>query len=126
MFLPRICDHLSKPITSSPNNGSGLALNVLTTVFNLLPRENTVRFNVFEAIVGLVRNTGSWEALRPQLGKLEWWMREWDVDEEDQRKLFRKIVDVADEAGEEEYVPLCPFIFHFALFPCYHVKYLKC
>ena len=35
MFLPRICDNLSKPVTSSPLNGPGLALNILTTIFNL-------------------------------------------------------------------------------------------
>jgi translation initiation factor 3 subunit M len=49
MFLPRICDNLSKPITSSPINGPGLALNALTTIFNLLKPENEVRMNVFQA-----------------------------------------------------------------------------
>lgn len=102
MFLPKICDHLSKPVTSSPANGSGLALNILSTVFNLLPPGNSVRSNVFEAVVQLVKNTGSFDALRPQLKKLDAWIVEWDIDEEDQRKLFVKIADVADDASEEE------------------------
>src|SRR5258708_36637278 len=42
MFLPRICENLSKPITSSPINGPGLPLNKLTTIFNLLPPDNNV------------------------------------------------------------------------------------
>jgi translation initiation factor 3 subunit M len=40
--------------------------------------------------------------LRPQLKKLDTWIEQWDVDEEDQRKLFGQIADVAEDAGEEE------------------------
>jgi translation initiation factor 3 subunit M len=102
IFLPRICDNLSKPITSSPVNGPGLALNVLTTVFNLLQPDNEVRFNVFQAVLRLVKNHGLFEMLRPQLKKLDTWIKEWEVDEEDQRKLYGQITDVAEDAGEAE------------------------
>ncbi|RFU35174.1 hypothetical protein B7463_g1122, partial [Scytalidium lignicola] len=102
MFLPRICDHLSKPITSSPVNGAGLALSVLTTVFNLIQPENEVRFNIFQAILRLIKSTGMWDTLKPQLGQLDKWIAEWDIDEEDQRKLFTQIADVAEDSGEEE------------------------
>lgn len=107
MFLPRICDNLSKPITSSPISGPGLALNILSTVFNLLAPDNEVRFNVFQAIVRLVKTNGLFEMLKPQLPKLDGWLEEWDVDEEDQRKLFSQIADVAEDAGESEYVYQC-------------------
>ena len=40
--------------------------------------------------------------LRPQLKKLDGCLVEWDVDEEDQRKLFGLIADAAEDAGEEE------------------------
>jgi translation initiation factor 3 subunit M len=104
MFLPRICDNLSKPVTSSPLNGPGLALNILTTIFNLLAPDNEVRFNVFQAIIRLVKTSGLFETLKPQLQKLDGWLEEWEVDEEDQRKLFGQIADAAEDAGEEEYV----------------------
>ena len=58
MFLPKVCENLSRPIVSSPLNSSGLALSVLTTVFNLLDPENEVRFNVFQAILQLVKKSG--------------------------------------------------------------------
>ncbi|PMD24855.1 PCI-domain-containing protein [Hyaloscypha hepaticicola] len=102
IFLPRICDNLSRPISSSPVNGPGLALSVLTTVFNLLQPDNEVRFNVFQAILRLVKTSGLFEMLRPQLKKLDAWLVEWEVDEEDQRKLYAQIADTADDAGEEE------------------------
>ncbi|TVY82563.1 Eukaryotic translation initiation factor 3 subunit M [Lachnellula suecica] len=101
MFLPRICENLSKPITSAPVNGAGLALNVLTTIFNLLQPDNEVRSNVFTAILRLVKNSGNFETLRPQLKKLDTWIEEWDLDEEDQRKLFGQLADVAEENGEQ-------------------------
>jgi len=104
MFLPLICENLSKPITSSPINGPGLALSVLTTIFNLLAPDNEVRFNVFQAILRLVKAGGLFETLKPQLKKLDSWLEEWEVDEEDQRKLFGQIADVAEDAGEEEYI----------------------
>ncbi|PMD52074.1 PCI-domain-containing protein [Hyaloscypha bicolor E] len=102
IFLPRICENLSRPILSSPVNGPGLALSVLTTVFNLLQPDNEVRFNVFQAILRLVKTSGLFEMLRPQLKKLDTWLVEWDVDDEDQRKLFGQIADAAEDAGEEE------------------------
>jgi translation initiation factor 3 subunit M len=102
MFLPKVCENLSRPIVSSPLNSSGLALSVLTTVFNLLDPENEVRFNVFQAILQLVKKSGLYEMLRPQLKKLDTWIEEWDIDEEDQRKLFVQVADVAADVGEAE------------------------
>lgn len=108
MFLPRMCDNLTKPITSAPVNGSGLALNVLTTIFNLLQPDNEVRFNVFQAILRLVKNSGNYETLRPQLKKLDQWIGEWDLDEEEQRKIFGLLADAAEDAGESGYVLVLP------------------
>ena len=102
IFLPKVCENLSRPITSSPLNGPGLALSVLTTIFNLLAPDNEVRFNVFQAILRLVKTNGLFETLRSQLKKLDTWVQEWELDEEDQRKLFALVADVADDAGEEE------------------------
>jgi translation initiation factor 3 subunit M len=101
MFLPKVCENLSRPITSSPVNGTGLALSVLTTLFNLLQPDNEVRYNVFQTILRLVKTSGLFEMLRPQLKRLDTWIEQWDVDEEDQRKLFSQIADVAEDAGEE-------------------------
>lgn len=103
-MLPRMCDNLSKPITSAPVNGPGLALSVLTTIFNLLQPDNDVRYNVFQAVLRLVRSSGAFEQLRPQLKKIDTWLEEWDMDEEDDRKIFLQIAEVAGEAGEQEYV----------------------
>jgi translation initiation factor 3 subunit M len=102
IFLQKVCDNLSRPIASSPVNGAGLALSVMTTLFNLLQPSNEVRFNVFQAILRLVKSSGLFEMLRPQLKKLDTWIEQWDIEEEDQRKLFGQIADVAEEANEEE------------------------
>jgi translation initiation factor 3 subunit M len=117
MFLPKVCENLSRPITSSPINGPGLALSVLTTLFNLLRPDNEVRFNVFQAILRLVKTSGLFEMLRPQLAKVDTWIEQWDIDEEDQRKLFGQIADIAEDAGEEELVPFTLYSRYLLTFP---------
>ncbi|MCJ1360106.1 MAG: hypothetical protein MMC33_010109 [Icmadophila ericetorum] len=101
-FLPKICTNLSAPIVSSPSNSSGLALVVLTMIFNIIVPDNDVRYHVFMAILRVVRNSSSFESLKPQLKNLDSWVQQWESDEEEQRKLFLTIADVAGEAGEDE------------------------
>lgn len=87
---------------SSPSNGSGLALSVLTTIFNILPPNSETRYHVFMAILRVVRSSSSFEALKPQLKNIDSWVVQWETDEEDQRKLYLGIADVASEAGEDD------------------------
>lgn len=108
MFLPKVCENLSRPITSSPVNGSGLALSVLTTLFNLLEEKNPVRYHVFASILQTVKKSGLFEMLRPELKKLDEWFALWKTDAEDQRDMLVSIADVAEDAGENEYVPFYP------------------
>jgi translation initiation factor 3 subunit M len=90
---------------SSPQHGAGLALSVLTTLFNLLPPDNDVRFHIFINILRVIKINGFYDMLRPQLKKLDTWFEQWETDEEDQRKLYLEIANVAEESGEEEFVP---------------------
>ena len=49
-----------------------------------------------------MRLSSSFDALRSQLKNLDSWVVQWESDEEDQRKLFLSIADVAEQAGEDE------------------------
>ncbi|KAI1497379.1 hypothetical protein F5X99DRAFT_421424 [Biscogniauxia marginata] len=102
MFLPRICDNLSKPVTSSPVHGPGLALNALTNIFNMLPPDHELRFNVFMAILRFLKLHGMFENLKRYLPNLDGWLKEWDVDDEDKRKLYESIAEAASDSGDEE------------------------
>jgi translation initiation factor 3 subunit M len=100
MFLPRVCDNLTKPITSSPLNGPGLALNVLTTIFNMLKPDDDLRFNVFMAILRFLKFHGMFENLKPYLKNLDFWMEDWETDSEDQRQAYEAIAETAHDAGD--------------------------
>ncbi|KAL6716268.1 hypothetical protein ACLMJK_005834 [Lecanora helva] len=100
-YLPRICQHLSSPIRSSPINGPSLALSILTTVFNILPTTSETRYHVFLTVLKVIRASSSFELLRPQLKNLDSWIAAWETDEEDQRKLYLEIAQAASDAGEE-------------------------
>ncbi|KIW01626.1 uncharacterized protein PV09_06814 [Verruconis gallopava] len=102
MFLNRICQYLSKPITSSPQNGTGLALSILSTIFNTVPADNEARFHIFRAILSVVKNSGNFETLKPQLKNLDQWIAQWDIDAEEQRQLFLEISETAEASGETD------------------------
>ncbi|KAK3943628.1 hypothetical protein QBC46DRAFT_351209 [Diplogelasinospora grovesii] len=100
--LPTVCQNLLKPITSSPTHGFTLASNALSTIFNLLDKNNPLRYNVFMQIARFVRQHGQFELLKPRLKNLEVWLEEWDVDDEQQRRLYIEVAEAASEAGDEE------------------------
>ncbi|KAF1830024.1 PCI-domain-containing protein [Decorospora gaudefroyi] len=102
MFLPKMCQNLSAPISSSPNNGGGLALSILSTIFNTTQPNSEVRYHVLLAILRVIRATSNFETLRPQLKQLDSWLAAWETDEEDARKLYLAVSDVAAHAGEDE------------------------
>lgn len=102
MFLPRVCENLMKPITSSPVNGTGLALTALSNIFNMLPVKNELRYNVFMAILQFLKHHSMFDNLKGFLPCLHQWFIDWDIDEEDQRKLYIQVAEVAREAGDEK------------------------
>jgi translation initiation factor 3 subunit M len=93
---------LTAPITSSPANGGGLALNVLGTIFNTIPATSELRYHILLAINRVIRATSNFETLRPQLKPLDQWLEQWDMEDEDTRKLYLAISDTASDAGEDE------------------------
>ncbi|KAI0135622.1 PCI-domain-containing protein [Daldinia grandis] len=106
MFLPRVCDNLMKPVTSSPVHGPALALQALTTIFNLLQQENEhgyeLRFNVLMAILRFIKLNSMYDNLKKALPNIKEWLKQWETDEEDQRKLFLEMAEVAYDAGDDE------------------------
>jgi translation initiation factor 3 subunit M len=102
MYLPKICQNLSTPISSSPQNGGGLALSILSTIFNTTQAGSEVRYHVLLAILRVIRATANFETLRPQLKQLDKWLEAWETDEDDARKLYLAVSDVATDAGESE------------------------
>ncbi|TID27654.1 eukaryotic translation initiation factor 3 subunit M [Venturia nashicola] len=100
MFLSRICTYLSKPISSSPANGAGLALAVLSTVFNTVAPDDDSRFHIFMTILSVIKASTNFETLKPQLKNLDTWMDDWELDEDDQRRLYLELSEAAQSAGE--------------------------
>ncbi|KAI9890533.1 MAG: hypothetical protein M1814_003873 [Vezdaea aestivalis] len=102
LFLSRVCGYLQRPIASSSQNGTALALVTLTNVFNIMKPDNDARYHVFLAILKVVKQGGSYEVLKPQLKNLDIWFKDWEMDEEDQQKLLLLVSEAAEEAGESD------------------------
>ncbi|KAI0018353.1 hypothetical protein F4780DRAFT_771828 [Xylariomycetidae sp. FL0641] len=102
MFLPRVCENLMKPITSSPVNGPGMALFALTNIFNLLKPDNELRYHVFMSILKFLKMHSMFDNLKPFLPNVESWLKDWDTDDDEKRQLFELVAEVASESGDDK------------------------
>lgn len=101
-FINRVCKYLTSPITSSPHNGTGIALSILGTLFNTVQPDDETRYHVLLAIVQLIKSSKNYETLQPQLRHLDNWVREWELDAEDAQQLYLAVADAASVAHEAE------------------------
>lgn len=106
-IFARICQYLSEqPITSSPNYGNALAIQTLTTIFNVLPLASESRYHVFLAILKVLKSITSpqsFDALIPQLEtNIPNWLSAWQLDDEDARNLYLAVADVASTTSNED------------------------
>lgn len=101
MFLAPMCQNLSQPVTSSPQNSIALQLNILTTIFNVLPSDSESRYHVLLAILTIIRKSSAFfDVIRPQLKTLDLWLQNWDLDKEDARKLYLALAEAAAESSD--------------------------
>lgn len=101
-YLPPVCKYLTQPITSSPHNGTGIALGILATLFNAIQPDDDTRYHVLLAIVEVIKNSGNYETLQPQLRSLDSWIQEWEMDPHEARKLYLAVSSAASAANEHE------------------------
>jgi translation initiation factor 3 subunit M len=103
-YLPVICQNLQRPITSSPQHGTSLALFAFQSIFNFLKYDDPLRYNVWMQILKFVKQTGSWDLLKSSssLEKMQAWFKDWDTEEEGQRRMLIDTAEVAGDAGDEE------------------------
>lgn len=100
--LPQICQNLTKPITSSPINGRDLALGSLSTIFNLLAKDDPIRFNVLLQIIRFVKANNLFDTIKPALKNVPGWLEAWNTDEEERQRLYVEIADAAEAADENK------------------------
>lgn len=101
-YLPPVCKYLSHPITSSPYNGTGIALGILATLFNTIQPDDETRYHILLAIVDVIQRSGNYETLRPQLKSLESWIQQWDLEPHEAQRLYLAISSAAASANEPE------------------------
>jgi len=101
-YLQTLCTNLHKPFTSSAFNSANIALTEFQAVFNLIPPGNPLRYHVLGEILKFAKAQSMWELMKPSLKSLPQWLENWEVDEEDQRKMFMNIAEFAMDANDDE------------------------
>lgn len=102
-YLPHLCRNLTQPITSSPHNGTGLALGILGTLFNTIEPDDESRYHVLLAIVDRIKTSGNYETLQPQLKNIDGWIEEWELEPKETRKLYVAVSEAAVKDSAESY-----------------------
>jgi translation initiation factor 3 subunit M len=100
-LLPTILNNLSTPPSTSPINGPALAIHALSTIFNVLPASNSLRYPVFRKTLEVVSKNGMYDVLASQLKYIERWVQEWGSSVEEIRELYIAIADVAEKAKDD-------------------------
>lgn len=101
-YLPPICKNLTQPIPSSPANGTGIALGILGSIFNTIDPDDETRYYVLLAIVDMIKKSGNYDTLSPQLKSLDAWIAEWELNGAEQRKLYLAISETATACKNTE------------------------
>lgn len=101
-YLPPICKYLSSPITTSPNNGTGIALGIFGTVFNSIQPDDDTRYHVLLAILDLLRRSSNFDVIEPQLKNMDRWSQQWELDTQEIKKLSLAVSEAAAAAGRSD------------------------
>ncbi|CAK4015630.1 Eukaryotic translation initiation factor 3 subunit M [Lecanosticta acicola] len=102
-YIARLCKYLTQPITSSPQNGAGLALGILSTIFNTTQPDDETRFHILLAIIDVIKSSGNFVTLEPQLKNVDSWVQEWELEPAEARKLYLAISDAAAKSPQQSY-----------------------
>ncbi|KAK5137629.1 hypothetical protein LTR08_007924 [Meristemomyces frigidus] len=101
-YLPPVCKYLTSPMNTSTHNGTGIALGILGTLFNTIQPDDETRYHVLLAIVDLIKGSGNFETLQPQLKNLDSWIEEWELEPNQARKLYLAISQAAAATNESQ------------------------
>jgi translation initiation factor 3 subunit M len=101
-YLQPICRYLTQPITSSPHNGTGIALGIFASVFNTIQPDDETRYHVLLAIIDVIKNSNNFDTLQPQLKNVDSWVEEWELESEEAQKLYLAISSAASAARESD------------------------
>ena len=101
-YLPPVCKYLTSPMNTSSHNGTGIALGILGTLFNTIQPDDETRYHVLLAIVDLIKGSGNFETLQPQLKNLDSWIEEWELEPAQSRKLYLAISQAAAATNESQ------------------------
>ncbi|KAI9478473.1 MAG: hypothetical protein EXX96DRAFT_571021 [Benjaminiella poitrasii] len=89
-------------LTKTESNKIGLKQKILLNLYNALPGNSPLRYNAF---VGLIEATAQADELESLYGQLEYvdaWSKQWGIDEQTQRNLYKYLSQVLSKAGEEK------------------------
>ncbi|ANB13136.1 hypothetical protein AWJ20_1417 [Sugiyamaella lignohabitans] len=104
-FSPNLTEVLPvvlKNLTSSSKAEPLQVLSVLANLFNILPTNSPLRYNVFTSILSFADQTKNIHLLISQLKQLPQWLNDWGVDEANKKDVYYRVSEILASADSEE------------------------
>lgn len=99
-ILPILLKNLLEHTPEYPN-GSLMVLSVLTNLFNILPVQSPLRYQVFISILDFAKSTSNAHLLVNQLKQLPQWIFEWGIEESKKQQVYVKVSEVLSTLDPE-------------------------
>ncbi|KAI8976123.1 hypothetical protein BDB01DRAFT_804599 [Pilobolus umbonatus] len=100
--LPLATQAVVETLTKTESNKTSLKQKILLNLYNTLPGDSPLRYDVFVGLVEATKQADELESLYSQLEHVDTWTKQWGIDTKTQCKLYNYLSDVLSEAGEEK------------------------
>lgn len=74
-----------------------LIMGVLANLFNIMPVDSKLRFDVLSKIIDFSNATGTLAQVTPQLSQLPDWLKQWKIDDETATEFYTKVIDLVEK-----------------------------
>eukprot|EP00041_Stephanoeca_diplocostata_P015211 m.288610 g.288610 ORF g.288610 m.288610 type:complete len:408 (-) comp19965_c0_seq1:128-1351(-) len=77
-------------------------MKALGNLFNTVDLASPSRFDVYMALLSLVKQTGNLSAVRASFSKLDTWVDDWQISTAQVRELFKKLYEITQKVGDNK------------------------
>lgn len=92
---------LTATLLKTESTKTSLKQKILLNLYNALPGNQPLRYDAFTALVEVTVQADELDSLYGQLDHIDAWAKQWGIDADTQRKLYRFLSEKLNQAGDE-------------------------
>ncbi|CAO3608913.1 unnamed protein product [Cunninghamella blakesleeana] len=93
---------LVESLTKTESSKVSLKQKILLNLYNTLPSNSPLRYDVFIGLVDVTAQADELESLTSQLANVDTWAKQWGIDITTERQLYQYLSEKLDQANEKK------------------------